>query len=266
MNDFNKQREGTGFKEWGEYGFSIGTGCANNCIYCFAAYDASTRFSRIPSRAAWETETLNKNAVIHTYPKKDGVVIYPKTHDITPYYLQQSIHVLKVILGSGNQVLIVSKPHFFCVEAMCARLAEFKSQILFRFTIGTLDARVARFWEPGATSPAERIKCLRYAFEKGFQTSVSAEPLLGGHNAIAHLLPAVEPYITDSIWIGKMNRIRQRVDMTSLPVSTAVRDMEHLQRDSQIIKIYEEFKDNPKVRWKDSFKTVIDKYLAVQKS
>lgn len=265
MTDFDKQREGTGTKEWSERTFNIGLGCSNGCLYCYGRTDAH-RYGRIKSKEEWITERLTGRSTIKSYSKHDGVVMFPSIHDITPFYLQSAIHALKVILGAGNQVLIVSKPRFTCVEAMCARLAEFKSQVLWRFTIGTLDERVSRFWEPGAPCPAERIKCLKFAAEKGWQTSVSAEPLLGGHNAIAHLLPAVDPYITDTIWIGRMNRIRRRVDMTSLPVYTAVRDIEHLQRDSQVIKIYEEFKDNPKIRWKDSFKTVIDKHLAAQMS
>jgi DNA repair photolyase len=104
--------------------------------------------------------------------------MFPTTHDITPTTLDLSRQVLRELTSRGNRVLIVSKPHLECVEALCADLRDVRPLVQFRFTIGTNDAAVARFWEPGAPAPAERIEALLSAFLSGFQTGVSMEPLL----------------------------------------------------------------------------------------
>ena len=74
--------------------------------------------------------------------------------------------------------MVVSKPHLPCIETICSQMPAYKQQITFRFTVGLLDDDLRAFWEPGAPSFNERLASLRHAFEAGYQTSVSAEPLL----------------------------------------------------------------------------------------
>src|ERR1039457_4031334 len=81
--------------------------------------------------------------------------------------------------------------------------------ILFRFSIGAMDDSILGYWEPGAPTFSERLSCLQYAHAQGYATSVSCEPLLDAPGAIA-LFDALEPYVTNSIWIGKMNEMLRR--------------------------------------------------------
>lgn len=118
---------------------------------------------------------------------------------------------------------------------------------------------VSVFWEPGAPLPRERIHCLWAAYSRGFKTSVSIEPMLGGAHETALVISAIRTIVTDTIWIGKMNKTRLRVDMNNPANQKAVEDISKLQSDSQIIELYSKFKDDPLIRWKDSIKSVIGK-------
>ena len=185
--------------------------------------------------------------------------MFPTTHDISPYYLPYVLEALKNLLSKGNKVLIVSKPHIDCVMAMCKELEPWKSNILFRFTIGTPSEDRAHFWEPGAPTIGERCECLKYAYEKGFFTSVSMEPMLGTVAETLDMFKKMEPYVTDTIWIGKMNKINARVRKSSPEISVACDEVIKWQGNENIMWLVNELKDNSKVAWKDSIKEVIEK-------
>lgn len=257
MSNFDANREGTGTKEWSEHSYNIQTGCKHNCLYCYARANA-LRFKQIASPEEWANEVIREKAVTKSWSKKNGVIMFPTTHDITPDNIKPVIETLTRMLIAGNHVLIVSKPRLPCIEKICRELSDLKSQIMFRFTIGSYDPNVTAFWEPKAPRPKERIMALEYAYLNGFNTSVSMEPMLGGYNQALKTFESVKPYVTDTIWIGKMNKVRSRVDLSIPRNMEMVLAIEHLQRDGEIIRLVNEFKNEPRVRWKDSIKKVIE--------
>jgi DNA repair photolyase len=108
------------------------------------------------------------------------------------------------------------------------------------------------FWEPGAPEPLERICCLEDAFDLGFKTSVSIEPILGNISNAVDVVGRCHSLVTDTIWIGKMNKVRLRcADPACMKI------IEDAQRDADIMRLYSYYWDDPKVRWKDSIKMVI---------
>lgn len=254
--NFDEDRKGTGTAEWAEVTENICRGCLNNCLYCYAAHNAN-RFNQRP-RSEWDREELTKRANITSYPARDGVVMFPSSHDITPHNLEAYIRVAKLILARGNRLLIVSKPRVSSVYALLAEFEQWKEQILFRFTIGTMNPAATAFWEPGAPEPEERISCLRMAFEAGYRTSVSIEPLIGGIENAIDVVKASRLYVTDTIWIGKMNKVRTRV---AAEHAQAVANIEFLQKDEMILELYHHFEHDPMIRWKDSIKEVIARAL-----
>lgn len=255
--NFDSKRQGTGTAEWAEVTENICIGCANNCLYCYAAHKASTMYGGWCKRDDWANERLSKRALMKSYPARDGVVMFPSMHDITPFNLEASIRVMKLVLSKGNRLLIVSKPRFRCMEAVFDDLEQFKSQILFRFTIGSMNDATCYFWEPGAPDPQERLLCLHEAHERGFSTSVSIEPMLAGADSAINVVEEVYDHVTDTIWIGKMNKPRLRVNVGDPAFAAAVEAIERLQTDSEIIRLYRDLKTVPKVRWKDSIKEVL---------
>ncbi len=261
MNTFDASRAGTGTREWAEINENIAKGCPNLCRYCYAATNAS-RF-KLRERDDWGREELTKRAYITSYPNKGGVIMFPSAHDLTPFNIEAYIRVAKLMLAAGNKLLIVSKPRLECIARVVEELAEYKAAIMFRFTIGTMDAAVAAHWEPGATSPMERIEALKLAFEAGYRTSVSAEPLLGGLNTAKAVLDAVRPYATDSVWVGKMNKIRTRVDLSELENLARAQEIEWAQTDAEVLNMVLALDDDPQIRWKDSIKEVITRLAKV---
>jgi DNA repair photolyase len=251
---FDAARKGTGTHEWAERTENIARGCPHNCLYCYAAQNAK-RF-KLRDRADWPREELTARANLTSYPARDGVIMFPSAHDITPFNVEAYLRVAKLMLAKGNKLLIVSKPHYAVIARLCTELSAYKALILFRFTIGTIDEATALHWEPGAPTPDERIKALALAHSNGYRTSVSAEPLLGGL-ATAQTLEAVRPYVTDTVWIGKMNKIRARVDMADPAAASRAQDIERAQTDGHILALVDSLGDDELVRWKDSVLEVI---------
>jgi DNA repair photolyase len=187
----------------------------------------------------------------------NGSIMFPTTHDIVPDFIDETIYYLKKFLRVGNNILITSKPDYSCIREIVDSLLLYKSQIVFRFTIGSLHDDVLKFWEPNAPNFNNRLCSLKKAFYKGFETSVSCEPFLDGD--IVLLVDKLLPFITDVIWIGKMNKIESRVD-TSDWSKADFRFLELVkstQTDDVIWKLFNRFKDNSKIRWKDSIKKVV---------
>jgi DNA repair photolyase len=185
--------------------------------------------------------------------------MFPTAHDITPYNVDAYIRVAKLILEKGNRLLIVSKPNRACMQHVMTELKRWKTQILLRYTIGTTDDNVSRLWEPGAPLPMERLDALGDAEKQGYARSVSIEPMLGGVEETLEVIQAIENWNPETIWIGKMNKIRLRVSDTTPEVREAVNLIEWQQRDSEILRLVAELDMITTIRWKDSIKEVIAK-------
>lgn len=246
----------TGFREWAGSSYNIANGCSHNCRYCVQR-QPGVRHGDVPSRAAWREERLK--AVRPKIRKFEGGVMFPSAHDITPPLLRAAIAALKGLLRMDNEVLIVSKPHLYCIKRICKALKGFEAKVLFRFTIGTLDKKLAEFWEPAAPDPSERVDCLKYAKKQGFRTSVSIEPMLAESEETVRTFYRLLPWVTETIWIGKMNR--KAVFGDELGVRIASRYIRKLQSDKAILGLVSQLGGEPKVRWKDSIRQVIRTHL-----
>lgn len=254
--NFDADRQGTGTREWAEKSFNIGKGCGYGCRYCYARANA-LRFKQIKMPDEWLKESITLAADIVYYPAGDGVVMFPTTHDLTPFYLHKSIPALREILKAGRKLLITTKASMYVMRTLTTELADWKDQIMFRITIGTTNDRTAQWWEPYAPTVTERIMALRYAFEHDWQTSVSCEPMLGGVCDTVDLIQAVNKYVTDTIWIGKMNSPRRRCAMSEPGMAIMVGSIEDAQSDERILELVDYVKSVKKIRWKDSIKKVI---------
>ena len=242
------------FKEWTENSVNCCTGCSNNCRYCYAK-GMAMRFKRVTSEE-WPIERVQKKDLEMQRKLYTGRVMFPSAHDITTGNFEACLTVLNKLTGAGNQVLIVSKPRFGIVREICRQFDEDKDKIMFRFTIGSLNDQILRFWEPGAPCFAERLDSLAYAFEAGYQTSVSIEPMLD-YEGVIDLILAVDPLVTNAIWLGKMNHIKKNLVIDSAEMEAAVRWIENGQTKERIMVLYDVLKDNPKIKWKSCMKNVI---------
>jgi DNA repair photolyase len=160
-------------------------------------------------------------------------------------------------------VLVVSKPHLDSIRAICQRFEGYRDRILFRFTIGAQDNRLLSLFEPNAPGYQERKAALQYAYEDGFNSSVSAEPMLDPAN-VDSLIADLLPFVTDALWIGKMNYVGRLNSKVSPEVQAALKVIENGQTDENIHAIYERHRNNPKIKWKKGIKKIVGLPLAPQ--
>ena len=117
----------TGTREWAQKTVNIATGCEHDCRYCYARHNAAYRFKRVKADD-WPNMVVNPASVNKRYGKYKGVVMFPSTHDITPSILRECCDTLVALLRAGNQVLIVTKPHWECITILNAKLSHYKER------------------------------------------------------------------------------------------------------------------------------------------
>ena len=242
-----------GTKEWAPFNFNFISGCSNDCVYCYAK-DMAIRFKRKTSDTWKKEEHVDMSG--KSYSLKSGDIMVPSSHDITPGNIETAMQVLEKLLANNNTLLLVTKPNFECIKRIVDAFLLRKSQMKFRFTIGSADSKVLKLWEPGAPDFEERLKSLQYAYDHGYSTSISCEPLLDEQFDV--LYEKVSPYVNGSIWVGKMNSAVKRVrDNTAgrFPMEK-VNELVESQTDDKILKLFNKYKDNPMIEWKESIKKV----------
>ncbi len=250
----NKPAHGT--QEWASHNHNIQSGCPNGCLYCFAQCMA-IRFGR-HTPDSWLNPEVIKPKVVKRFGRKSGRIMFPTSHDIDSINLDDCLTVLTGMLKAGNDVLIVSKPDLKCIRRLCDHLKPYKRQITFRFTMGSADDAVLKAWEPHAPPFSERLASLKHAYDAGFQTSVSCEPMLDAN--IHEVIRRAKPYVTDSIWLGVANRLRGIIAINCPGDAKAKRLAEALigvMSEDFIRALYARYSKDKMIKWKDSIKKVV---------
>jgi DNA repair photolyase len=253
-----KGPKSSGTREWAVRSVNCCSGCSHDCRYCYAR-EMAVRYRQL-TPDQWKEERIRWNDVRKKYGRIEGTAMFPSSHDITPHNLLACLIVLRKLLEAGNRVLIVSKPHLECIEAICRAFKEYKAQILFRFTIGAMDNQILSLWEPNAPSYEERREALKHAFLKGFETSVSAEPMLDSDH-IDDLTNDLMPFVTNAIWIGLMNHLKG-VRTEDEPAKVALQKIREGQSEARIVEIHQRLRGNAKIKWKSHIKRIVGLPLA----
>jgi hypothetical protein len=215
---------------------------------------------------SWLTPEVITLKVVKRFGRKSGRIMFPTSHDIDSTNLDDCLTVLTAMLKAGNDVLIVSKPNLKCIRRLCDQLRPYQGQITFRFTMGSADDAVLKAWEPHAPQFGERLKSLQLAFNAGFQTSVSCEPMLDGN--IHEVIRKAKPFVTDSIWLGVANRLRGIIAINCPGDAKAKSLAEALiavMSEDFIQSLYARYKADPVVKWKDSIKKVVGLERPIEK-
>lgn len=242
----------TGTYEWAQATLNFLDGCSNNCSYCFWKNSPRNKISK----EDWVLPKLNRKKantklqeIIRKYKRGEiQTVMMPSTHDIYPEWINVFMEYARKILRTKMNLLIVTKPRKDVIREICMKFDEYKDQILFRFTIGSLKTNILERYEPGAPSFEQRFNCLKYAFGMGYETSVSIEPYLDENPLI--LAKKIAHLVSETIWLGAMNH-------GSPPQLKPYYSPENMRR------IYGNVMDNlvyskirPKIRFKDSFRKI----------
>jgi DNA repair photolyase len=243
-----------GTKEWAAGTVNITNGCEHDCRYCYAK--ASAIEKKLSTIDSWKNPVQRKR--IGKIPVNAGTIMFPSQHDIFESNLKESMETIHKIIGNGNFVLIVSKPHYECILSICNEFQTEKDKILFRFTIGSADNEVLKYWEPNAPNFNERHMSLIHAFTAGYNTSISCEPMLD--NNIHAVIKQTREYVTDAIWLGKGNFMLKRMHTNgnnSVEDTNKTTQLMSWHNDINIMKLYEQYKDDPIIKWKESIKKVV---------
>ncbi|MFQ5852881.1 MAG: radical SAM protein [Candidatus Binatia bacterium] len=240
----------SGTREWADHNVNCVKGCRNNCRYCYAKIMAK-RFGR-STEHTWKNMVVNRRAVNFDFRKFRGRVMFPSSHDIvdTREVKDACFTVIKKLLISGNDVLVTTKPSLSVTKDIVMTFLDFRSQLQFRFTITSLDDTLLSFWEPNAPRFEERLESLKHACAARFKTSVSIEPFLDYDPR--GLVDTVLPYVTESIWIGPMNYIPRNAIMPEH--EQRYTDIRRACKVPHLREIYEDLKDIPQIRFKDSMR------------
>ena len=192
--------------------------------------------------------------------------MFPSSHDISSANVDTAIECLTEILKRENHALIVTKAQASAVNSIIramdsSALSPYKDKVSFRVTMGTADEILLRRFEPGAPDFHERFMVLRSLFMAGFQTSVSAEPLLGGVDTFNDLYLRVKRYVTDTVWVGIMNMPRQRIRInTGNTFDESIIDwIIKKQSPEEMYRLYLKYKSDEMVSFKDSIINIVKK-------
>jgi len=243
----NKITSGT--KEWADININCIKGCSNDCRYCYAKMIAK-RFGRCTNEN-WGEMIVNEKSLNKKYPKFNGRVMFPSSHDIPNDSMikKACFNIIEKLLESRNDILITTKPDKIVIDEIIEKFSKYKEIIQFRFTITSKNNELLSFWERNAPNYEERLESLLTTYKNGFKTSVSVEPFLDYYPQ--ELIKEVSPYATESIWIGPMNYIpRNNIPEKEFVEYQNIRknyEFEHLKE------IYQDLKNHQKIKFKDSF-------------
>ena len=102
----------------------------------------------------------------------------------------------------------------------------------------------------------ERKDCLKYAFEQGFRTSVSMEPMLDRPH-VEQLIDNLRPFVNVDIWLGTMNHLEIIKKWADEKLMTEIAKIEAGQSPESLTALFNTFKDDSLVKWKTDALEVI---------
>ncbi len=251
------------YRDWTVEGFNIQKGCEHSCQYCHAC-EQQIRHKNVEQKN-WKTPVIIEEKISKKQKNFGHRIQFPSTHDITPLNIDECLIALQNLLDADNDILIVTKPHFECIEKICEEFKNYKDKIHFMITIGSTDDKELKFWEPNAPLFNERLNSLKWVHKKGFQTSVSCEPMLDSN--VDKVVKRTSPFVSDSIWIGKMEQAKRRIKTNGYYNQATREKLELLleaQRDENIVCLALKLQTNPKVRFKTPVKRILYKYHLIE--
>ncbi len=166
-----------------DYALNPYIGCTHGCIYCYARLytdrdDVREKWGEVVLVKANLIELLRREASSIRGVVGVGTVTDPYQPVEKEYGLTRKS--LKVLLVRGLRVSIQTKSGLVTRDKDI--LVAHRGLVDVGFTITTLDEGAARWLEPGAPSPAERVKALEELSSAGIRTWIFYGPVIPGIN------------------------------------------------------------------------------------
>lgn len=235
----------TGVQEWAPNSFNCVLGCANNCRYCYAKKIKKDRFKLTDD---WSKEILlDKMKEAQKFYK--GGIMFPTAHDITIQNYEHCIKHLKALLDANNKVLVVSKMS----DEVAARFVEdFKptENLEIRISMSAC-VNAEYYWETNAPEHHYRVDAFQILKLYDFKVSISLEPFLMGWYIDEFL--RIWRKEAESIWIGCLTNYK--FDVKNKEDLYILEDY----KPENLHRIYEQYKNSEKIKFKDSFFKVMNR-------
>ena len=192
-----------------DYSLNCYTGCTHACTYCYARF--MQRFH--PHDEPWGAFVDVKVNAVEVLKRqlrraKPGSVFISSACDgWQPIEAQWRLtrRCCELLLERGFELHVLTK------SALVLRDLDIFAghPVQLGVTLTTLDERLSKLWEPGASSVEERIGVIEAAKRAGLQTSVMFGPLLpflsDSQIAIESLLKRAADLGVDRIWVDAIN-------------------------------------------------------------
>ena len=183
-----------------DYTLNPYSGCSFNCLYCYIRGSKyGIHMEEKLSVKINALELLEKALTLRSKKGQHGIIVLSSATD--PYLQiekdhQLTQHMLELILKYRFPVHIITKSDMVIRDFDLLREIDKQAilppdlqgrlshKVFITFSFSTLDDRIGKHFEPGATPPSRRLLALRRALGEGFHGGVSLMPLL--------------PYISDT--------------------------------------------------------------------
>lgn len=256
-----------GTNEWADKTFNSHYSCQTGCFYCYAWRNACRR--KLKHFDQYGLKTIKKPEGIWNKKWRDRqepfTIMYPSVHDVTPDIMDDAFITLHNMITAKNvKILFVTKPFLSVMERFIEEFIDNRERFTIRLTIGSDDETQRLFWEGNASTFAERRRVAETLHRKGFDGSVSAEPLLipknGSKNFVKGTISFINsllPFVKNSIWIGLLNHVpvqKIRGRYLTGEEKSQIRNLTKHYTDENILRIVKHYYKNSKIFWKESIK------------
>ena len=192
-----------------DFSFNCYTGCTHGCVYCYARF--MQRFH--PHEEPWggfvdpkvnAVDVLRRQlkrtppGTVFTCSACDGWQPLERQHELTRRCCQ-------LLISAGFELHILTKSDLVLrdLDILAA------GNVSLGVTITTPDERLAKLWEPKASSVAARLEVLRRAKQAGITTTIMFGPLLPGLSdtdaALERLFAMAADVGVDRVWADALN-------------------------------------------------------------
>jgi len=176
-----------------DYTFNAYSSCSFNCLYCYirgSKYGENLEQSLSVKINA--IEILDRQLFNRAKKKQYGFIVLSSATD--PYLqiekkYELTREALKLILKHKFPVHIITKSDLIERDFDLLKqiehsailpndLQQFQKGVIVSFSFSTIQDKIAKIFEPGATLPTERLIALEKTISQGFLTGISMMPLI----------------------------------------------------------------------------------------
>lgn len=192
-----------------DYAVNCYTGCAHGCVYCYARFASRFSHPRQPWGSFVDIKANAPEVIAREARRKPaGRVVLSSVCDAWQPAEKDCLltrRCLETLLHYGYEISALTK------SALAGRDLDLLSSgnVDFGVTVTTMDERLTRIIEPGASPTAERLAVLEEAKNKGVRAYAFVGPLLpflsDTEENITSILKALKDIGVDYFYIDKLN-------------------------------------------------------------